>query len=333
MGFFNLQPTVPPLPESLSFAGKVAVVTGANSGLGLGAALHLAQRNISTLILAVRKQSVGETTKATLLADPFVQALATQPTILVYELDLARPSSVASFASKIISEIPALNILLLNAGMSTITYGTTPETNSERVLEVNYLSNAILSVRLLPLLRASAEKSKSTSYISIVSSRALPTNSFAKYPIPDSTSLFDFMNDPKQYRGIYRYGDSKMLVSLWVRELAKHTDASVVTVNNVCPGLVSTNIDVIQVWWLKYLLLGVRAVAARSQEVGARTLIYAASAGTETHGEMLADYNVWQTPFWVTDQGKKLQKKLWEETLSTAELLAPGSVDEAKLRN
>jgi NAD(P)-dependent dehydrogenase (short-subunit alcohol dehydrogenase family) len=178
--------------------------------------------------------------------------------------------------------------------MSTITYGTTPETNSERVFEVNYLSNAILSVRLLPLLRASAEKSKSTSYISIVSSRALPTNSFAKYPIPDSTSLFDFMSDPKQYRGIYRYGDSKMLVSLWVRELAKHTDASVVTVNNVCPGLVSTNIDVIQVWWLKHLLLAVRAVAARSQEVGARTLIYAASAGTETHGEMLADYNVWQ---------------------------------------
>ncbi|KAJ7285116.1 hypothetical protein C8J57DRAFT_709859 [Mycena rebaudengoi] len=331
MGFF--QATIPPLPESLSFAGKVAVVTGANSGLGLGAALHLAQRNISTLILAVRKQSVGETTKAALLADPVVQALATQPTILVYELDLARPSSVASFASKIISELHTLNILLLNAGIVTLTYGTTPENNSEQMFQVNYLSNAILSVRLLPLLRASADKSKSTSYISIVSSRVQNVNSLEKYPIPDSTSLFDFMNDPKRYRGIYRYSDSKIFVSLWVRELAKHTDASIVTVNNMCPGMVSTNLDARQVWWLKYIVLAVRAVAARSRDVGARTLIYAVSAGKETHGEMMTDYNVWQTPFWVTEEGKKLQKRLWEETLTAAELLFPGSLDEAKLRN
>ncbi|KAJ7752799.1 hypothetical protein DFH07DRAFT_744744 [Mycena maculata] len=76
---------VQPLTNLLSFAGKTAVVTGANAGLGRAASLHHAQHQISTLILAVRAQRTGEETKAALLAEPVVRALQTKSTI-IFEL-------------------------------------------------------------------------------------------------------------------------------------------------------------------------------------------------------------------------------------------------------
>ncbi|KAJ7123155.1 putative short-chain dehydrogenase/reductase family protein [Mycena epipterygia] len=327
------QPVVPPLPASLSFAGKSAVVTGPTyGGLGWAAALHLAQHHVSTLILAVRTHKTGEAAKEALLTDPVVRALPAQPTIRIYELDLARPSSVLSFASKVLGEVPTLNILLLNAGVGSLKWRTTPETNTEEMFQVNFLSNAILCVRLLPLLHSSAQKSGSTSYITIVGSRAQTLNTYTKHPIPETTTVFAFLNDRARYR-FQRYADSKTLVSMWVRELAKRIDASVVTVNDVCPGMVTTNIDAKQPWWIKYPVVVIRAIRSRSAEVGGRTLVNAVSAGSDTHGKLLLDYTVWQNTFLGTDAGKKMGKRVWEETLAAAENLAPGSVQEAKLKD
>ncbi|KAJ7452842.1 hypothetical protein FB451DRAFT_1145123 [Mycena latifolia] len=325
-----LQPVIPALPESLSFAGKSALVTGANAGLGLASCFHLAQRHISTLILAVRSRKAGESTRSALLADPIVRALPATPTILIYELDLARPSSVAAFATKILAEVPTLNILLLNAGIGTLAWQTTPETNTEQMFQINYLSNAILSVRLLPLLRRSAETSRSPSHLTVVGSRAQTQHSYVKHPIPETTPMFAFLNDRANYR-IQRYADSKVLVSMWLRELAERVDPSVVTVNNVCPGMVNTNMGNKEAWWLRGIVAVIQAVRGRSPEAGARTLIYAASAGPKTHGEMLIDYNVWDNKFLNTDQARLMQKRLWGETLAAADSAAPGSVQEANL--
>ncbi|KAJ6570969.1 hypothetical protein DFH09DRAFT_1463133 [Mycena vulgaris] len=325
-----LQPEIPPLPETLSFAGKSALVTGANSGLGLASCFHLAHRHISTIILAVRSHKVGKATQMALLADPIVRALPTQPTILIYELDLARPSSVASFATKILAEIPTLNIVLLNAGIGTMAWQTTPETHTEQMFQINYLSNAILCVRLLPLLRRSAGTSNSPSHLSIVGSRSQTMQTFTKYPIPDTTPVFTFLNDRAHYR-IQRYADSKALVSMWLRALARRVNASEVIVNNVCPGMVTTNIDAKEVWWLRRIVRVIQAIRGRTPEVGARALIHAVSAGPETHGKLLLDYDVWENKFLKTEQGQRMEKRLWEETLVAGESIAPGSVQEAGL--
>ncbi|KAF7355536.1 Short-chain dehydrogenase/reductase family protein [Mycena sanguinolenta] len=327
------QPAVPPLPDSLSFAGKTAIVTGASGGLGLAAALHLVQRNISTLVIAVRTKKTGEAARDALLADPIVQKRATKPTILVYELDLARPSSVASFASKVLAEIPTLNIVILNAGIGSMEWKVTPETETEHHFQVNFLSNAVLSVRLLPLLRSSAQRSGETSHLSTVGSRAITMHSFTKYPVPDTTSLFAFLNDRAHYRSLQRYSDSKVLVSMWVHELAKHVNASQVIVNNVCPGMVRTNLEAKQPWWVRGFVGVMKGIRGRSTEVGARTMINAVVAGRETHGELLGDYTVWQNTFLETAQGKKMEENLWKESLAAVESSMPGSVQEAMLKN
>ncbi|KAJ7752186.1 hypothetical protein DFH07DRAFT_904248 [Mycena maculata] len=322
------QPILSPLPNSLSFAGKSAIVTGANRGLGRAAALHLSQRHISTLILAVRTIRNGDTTKAALLADPVVQTRPVQPIILVYELDLERPSSVASFASKIRTEVAALDILLLNAGGGSLRWETTPETHTERMFQVNFLSNAILCVRLLPLLRATAERTGSPSHLSFVGSRTLIDNTFTKYPVPEGTSIFAFLNDPAKFR-MMRYPDSKLLVFLWSHSLAMRTDAARVIVNSVCPGMVEADMSH-QSWWVRNIFYILFWIRGRSQEVGSRALVGALAAGLETHGKMLWDYTVWPNEARL---GKEMEERLWDETLAAAESVTPGSVEEAQLKD
>ncbi|KAF7355534.1 Short-chain dehydrogenase/reductase family protein [Mycena sanguinolenta] len=320
-------PVVPPLPDSLSFAGKSAVVTGANGGLGLAAALHLVQRNIATIILAAKRPETPYSPTPSFKSSP------TSPPSSFMSLTLhAHPRSHPS-RPKVLAEIPTLNIVILNAGMGSMDWKLTPEAETEEVFQVNFLSNAILSVRLLPLLRSSAESSCETSHLSIVGSRAIVVHSFTKQPVPDTSSVFAFVNDRAHFRALMRYSDSKLLVSMWVHELGKHVDPSLVIVNNVCPGMVKTNIDVNQPWWVRRIMGPLRWLAGRSTEVGARTLINAISAGKETHGEMLFDFTVWRNKFLEKEQGQKMEKKVWKETLAAAETSAPGSVEEAKLRD
>ncbi|KAJ7639076.1 hypothetical protein FB45DRAFT_904644 [Roridomyces roridus] len=325
------QATVPPLPKSLTFAGKTAIVTGATAGLGNAAALQIAQHNVSTLILGVRSLSKGETTKAEILADPVVAALPTKPSILLYELDLARPSSVASFASKILAEVPTLDILLLNAALAISTFERSPETENELMTQVNYLSNAYLSVRLFPLLHSTAQKAGTKSYLTIVGSRLQDTTDFVKNPVPESTPILEYLNNPKKFKLTTRYSDTKVLVAMFVRELAKRVDPSVVTVNTVCPGLVSTGINSNQPAWLRAVAGTIMALRARTPEVGARTLVNAVSAGPESHGEHLGDYKIWNNKFLNTQNGTSMVTRLWKETLAAIEKEAPGSVQAAGL--
>ncbi|KAJ7277420.1 hypothetical protein C8J57DRAFT_1713764 [Mycena rebaudengoi] len=317
MPFF--QPTVPPLYESLSFSGRTALVTGANSGLGFAAALHYAQRHAATLIIAVRDRDAGEAARAIILADPVVRARKSPPTIIVYELDLARPSSVASFGAKIIAEVPFLHILLLNAGIGTLGWKTTPETGSEQMFQVNYLSNALL-------------ESHAASYITIVGSRMQGAQSFSAHPIPPATTIAAFLNDRANFIGVKRYADSKALVSMWEQKLAARVDAAEVTVNNVCPGMVTTGIDKAEHFLLRGMVAGVQMLRGRTAEVGGRILVCATAAGRETHGELLGDFTVVPpNKFFDTEQGREMQQKLWVETLAAAEDMAPGSVQAANL--
>ncbi|KAF7301890.1 hypothetical protein MIND_00755000 [Mycena indigotica] len=325
-----LQPTIPPLPATLSFTGKTVIVTGATAGLGLEAALQLAQRDVSTLVLAVRKPSLGESTKAAILHDPIVRTRSTPPKIHIYELDLARPSSVASFARKIREDLPELHILLLNAGMGGLAWVTTPETNFEQMFQVNFLSNVLLAIQLLPLLRATAQKTASPSHLTFVGSRMTRRTSFISNTVPDSTGVYEFMNDPKKF-SISRYADSKTLVAMWVTEAAKRIPPSEVIINHVCPGMVKTNINDAQPLYVRIIVNIVLAIRARTADVGARTFLAAINADEHSHGEFLADFDVEKVQFLQTPAGKKMQEKLWKETTIEAVKHAAESLQESGL--
>ncbi len=129
--------------------GKFAVVTGANSGIGYYTALELARAG-AHVIIASRNEARGLTAAATIN-----EKIPGQRASFEW-LDLARLTSVASFAERVLGNLPALDILINNAGVMALPQRATTEDGFEMQFGVNYLGHFALTAQLLPLLRKAA---------------------------------------------------------------------------------------------------------------------------------------------------------------------------------
>ncbi|KAL4865847.1 hypothetical protein BDV12DRAFT_199714 [Aspergillus spectabilis] len=109
MGFptfcYNQLIIQPPLP-SYSFANQTVIITGANTGLGLETARHIARLGASTIIFAVRNTFAGETARQD------IESSTGRPGACeVWHLDLGSYESVLSFAEKAL-HLPRLDALI-----------------------------------------------------------------------------------------------------------------------------------------------------------------------------------------------------------------------------
>ncbi len=131
--------------------GRIAVVTGANSGLGLESSRALAAAG-ATVVMTARDRAKGERAR-----DEVAAAASGEPPQLV-EMDLASLASIASAAESIAADHPVIDILLNNAGVMAISERST-EDGFEMQLGVNHLGHYALTAHLLtPLLRAAAAR-------------------------------------------------------------------------------------------------------------------------------------------------------------------------------
>ena len=131
--------------EIPDLSGRVAVVTGANRGLGRDITRYLAGRG-ARVILACRDEAAGRATADELRAAGAQGALEVRP------LDLGSLASVEMFAASLAGE-PRLDILANNAGLMAVDRGLTAD-GFETHIGVNHLGPFALTLRLLPLLRA-----------------------------------------------------------------------------------------------------------------------------------------------------------------------------------
>jgi len=127
-------------------SGKVMIVTGANSGLGLARAMILAKKG-ATVVLACRNQGRGEAALAAIRA----QVPAAEVVLLI--LDLASLASIAAFAAAFEAQFERLDVLLNNAGVSLLPR-TETEDGFETIFGVNHLGHFALTGRLLAALLA-----------------------------------------------------------------------------------------------------------------------------------------------------------------------------------
>jgi NAD(P)-dependent dehydrogenase (short-subunit alcohol dehydrogenase family) len=125
-------------------AGRVAVVTGANRGLGREVTRYLAARG-ERVIMACRDEAAGEASAAALRAEHPGATLEVRP------LDLASLASVEKFAAGLEGE-SRLDVLGNNAGLMAVDRGLTAD-GFELHMGVNHLGHFALTARLLPLLR------------------------------------------------------------------------------------------------------------------------------------------------------------------------------------
>ena len=127
-----------------NLSGKVIVITGANSGIGYETALAVAQ-NGATTILACRSMDKARAA----LADLQAQVPGARAEIMA--LDLASLESVRSFAAAFKAKYDRLDVLVNNAGIMMVPYGTTVD-GFERQLGTNHLGHFALTGLLFDLL-------------------------------------------------------------------------------------------------------------------------------------------------------------------------------------
>ncbi|WP_296664863.1 SDR family NAD(P)-dependent oxidoreductase [Demequina sp.] len=125
---------------------RVAVVTGANGGLGLACATELA-RHGAHVIMASRSPQKTDDARSALLAE------VPEASLEVVPLDLASQRSVAEAVTAIASRHRAIDILIANAGVMAMPEGRT-EDGFETQLAVNHLGHWTLIAGLLPALLA-----------------------------------------------------------------------------------------------------------------------------------------------------------------------------------
>jgi NAD(P)-dependent dehydrogenase (short-subunit alcohol dehydrogenase family) len=127
--------------------GRLAVITGANSGIGLETARQLAAAG-AEVVLAVRSTARGETAAAD------IRTTAPDARLRVEELDLSRLTSVTAFARRLSDRERPLDLLVNNAGVMAVPTRQVTSDGFELQFGTNHLGHFALTGRLLPLLAA-----------------------------------------------------------------------------------------------------------------------------------------------------------------------------------
>ncbi|KAH8834350.1 hypothetical protein DL96DRAFT_1491528 [Flagelloscypha sp. PMI_526] len=318
-------------PAGTTLAGRTVLITGASpGGIGYAAALQFLQLKVAKLIITARDISRGEKAKQFLLAHPSLKGSSDPPSIDVMTLDLTSFASVRQFADSVKKKHDHLDNVLLNAGMNIPEWEITKD-GHEANIQTNYISNAFLSLLLLPLLRSN--KAEHPAYLTIVGSQMEKRAPLAKKAnLDDVRKPLTYFQDKKS-ASFLRYADTKLLVSMFIRQLAQHIGPdSCVIVDVMCPGMVvptglEGNMSFI-IRWLTYLM---KSFIGRPLVEAGRSVVFAsATVKTQAHGQFVAD-NVIKpiTPFALTEKGKVLESSLWRDTLELLKAEVPGWTDDS----
>lgn len=126
--------------------GRVAVITGANSGIGFEAARALAEHGAEVILACRSAKKAADALSA-------IQGRAPSAKVRVESLDLSSLASVRAFAERMTRELPKLDLLVNNAGVMAIPRALT-EDGFEMQLGTNFLGHFALTGLLLDLVRA-----------------------------------------------------------------------------------------------------------------------------------------------------------------------------------
>ena len=267
--------------------GRVALVTGAASGIGAATSIGLASG--VSVVLLVRNAGRGEQ------AMRDIRASVPDAKLDVLECDLASQSSIRDAAKRFMENHDRLDILVNAAGVFVKDRKLTAD-GIELTFATNYLAYFLLTNELLPILRSSAP--------------ARVINLASKY----GRSKIDF-EDLQKLRTRYSYLKSApqtMLARvLFTQELALRLDGTGVVVNAVHPGLVA-HTGLLQE--TRGPFKWVTDTFGSTPEKGADTVLWLATApeAATVSGKLFAKRKEIRTPGQGSDPDAR--KRLWEES-------------------
>ena len=201
--------------------GKLALVTGASDGLGLGLAERLARAG-ADVVLPVRNRAKGAA------AADRIRAAAPAATVAVRTLDLSSLASVAALGDELIANGRPIDILVNNAGIMTPPSRRQSEDGFELQLATNHLGHFALTAQILPLLRAG--HARVTTQASVAANR--------------HGVGWDDLQWEQSYNKDKAYSSSKIAVALFGMQLDRvsRTRGWGITSNVAHPGIAATNL-------------------------------------------------------------------------------------------
>ncbi|KAI0191077.1 NAD(P)-binding protein [Astrocystis sublimbata] len=309
VGFLCRQFTRPKsLPAGIGLSGQTAVVTGSNVGLGLETCRQLLEKGLSCLVMGVRLQAKGEAA-ASELRNQFPDSK-----IIVWTLDMESYDSIRIF-SEHCDGLDHLDIVILNAGLISTSYVTVSATGNELTTQVNYLSTVLLTLYLLPVLKAKGKASPSgrPPVLTVV-------NSDRAYQVGMETHgpVLSQLNSSDRFNSFDWYGKSKLLLTMFIFHLSTITNPEDTILNMVNPGMTKSTQFFRQLPSVVMRLVEVgQWILARDVQTAASTYLDAIFAhGKESYGSFLSDWEIKPYPaICCTGDGREMKARLWDETL------------------
>ena len=209
---------------SKDISGKVYIVTGANSGVGLETTRQLVKQG-GHVIMACRRSHAAEEEAQSLTR--------LKGSYGVMRLDLADLESVRNFVAEFLKKYDKLDALVCNAGL--VTFGSEIERTKdgfEMAIGVSYFGHFLLTELLLDILKKSAP-----SRMVIVSS-VVHGGSQRNRP---NVHLEDLNFHTRKFNNFAAYAEAKVAVVLYAMELAKRLEGTGVTTASVHPGWARSN--------------------------------------------------------------------------------------------
>lgn len=236
-------------------AGKIAIVTGANIGLGFETAKAFAKKEIE-VVMACRNLEKAEEAKAKILKGNKHAKLQ------IIKLDLSKMSSVREFAKEFTNKYDRLDFLINNAGIMMPPFSLT-EDGFESQLATNYLGHFLLTKLLFPII-------KRTGNARIVSLSSL---AHKWHEIQ-----FDDMNFEKAYNKRNAYSQSKLACLMFGIELDRRLKAAHINAISTAahPGVSDTNLSSSMPKIVHFLATKIGSFFLQSAADGAKPTLYAA---------------------------------------------------------
>jgi NAD(P)-dependent dehydrogenase (short-subunit alcohol dehydrogenase family) len=237
----------------------VALISGANAGIGLAVATQLAKDHGYHVIIGSRNEAAGKEVATALVADGFSASSV--------QLDLGSDDSIEKAVSRIEHEFGVLDVLINNAGILLDTLivekGLSTRELFNQTFDTNVAGTACLTEACLPLLRKSE-----LPRLVFVSSRM--------------GSLVESKNkDTPYYKADYKsYDASKAALNMLALNYARILEDTDALVNVACPGLVQTKLTGFHSYGTSTDLGAQRIVQLATAEKGSPTATFSDRDGT-----------------------------------------------------
>lgn len=270
---------------------KLAIITGADGGMGTEITREVAQAGYRVIMACYNREKAEQ--KCRMLKEN-----TGNPDIEVRYIDLANLSTVAAFADTLLKEQTPIALLMNNAGTMETGRHITVD-GLERTVSVNYVGPYLLTRKLLPLMN------RGTRVVQMVS---------CTYAIGHLDLDYFFTQGRKgSFWRIPIYSNTKLALTLFTLRLAELVKERGIVVNCADPGIVSTDIITMHMWFDPITDLIYRPFI-RTPRQGADTAIHLLL--DEEAGQRTGTLNKNRRPRRLSEKYTRhpLMQKLWDRT-------------------